>query len=77
MERYVVRHEFFGGLVYDRHEDTNILIDEDFYQALAFLKTVPQTNIMDIVGRDDFAFFESEGFLAEGMPNYRLIVPWL
>ena len=73
MERYVVRHEFFGGLVYDRHEDTNILIDEDFYQALAFLKTVPQTNIMDIVGRDDFAFFESEGFLAEGMPNYRLI----
>ena len=73
MERYVVRHDFFGGLVYDRHEDTNILIDEDFYQALAFLKTVPQTNIMDIVGRDDFAFFESEGFLAEGMPNYRLI----
>ena len=73
MERYVVRHEFFGGLVYDRHEDTNILIDEDFYQALAFLKTVPQNNIMDIVGRDDFAFFESEGFLAAGIPNYRLI----
>ena len=37
MERYVVRHEFFGGLVYDRQEDTNILIDEEFYQALAYL----------------------------------------
>lgn len=27
----------------------------------------------DVVVRNDFAFFESEGFLAEGMPNYRLI----
>ena len=73
MERYVVRHEFFGGLVYDRQEDTNILIDEEFYRALAYLKAVPQSQISETVSEEDVIFFEEEGFLVDCCPNYRLI----
>lgn len=73
MERYVVRHEFFGGLVYDRQEDTNILIDEDFYQALSYLRNIPQEQIIQIIGDEDAAFFQEEGFLENNRPNYRLI----
>jgi len=73
MERYVVRHEFFGGLVYDREQDTNILIDEDFFAALAALRELPSGEVEGIIGAEDFAFFTDEGFLKNGLPNYRLI----
>lgn len=73
MERYVVRHEFFGGLVYDRQEDTNILIDEEFYQALAYLKNIQEDQVTEIIGEEDVAFFEDEEFLIENHSNYRLI----
>lgn len=73
MERYVVRHEFFGGLVYDRQEDTNILIDEEFYQALACLKNIPKEEILQTIGDEDAAFFKEEEFLVDQSPNYRLI----
>ena len=73
MERYVVRHEFFGGLVYDRYEDTNILIDEEFYGTLAYLKNIPDTKILQAIGEEDASFLEDEEFLVNYHPNYRLI----
>lgn len=73
MERYVVRHEFFGGLVYDRVEDTNILIDEDFYQVLAELKRIPENEIKSTLSEDDYLFFEREGFIENYITNYRMI----
>lgn len=73
MERYVVRHEFFGGLVYDRLEDTNILIDEEFYQALEHLKSLPKEQVLNCIDQEDAQFLEEEGFLSNGYTNYRLI----
>lgn len=73
MERYVVRHEFFGGLVYDRFEDTNILIDEDFYHALSIIGSCSDKDLKSFIGEEDYSFFEEEGFLTEGKINYRLI----
>ena len=73
MERYVVRHEFFGGLVYDRQQDTNILIDEEFYGTLAYLKNIPDTKILQAIGEEDASFLEDEEFLVNYHPNYRLI----
>lgn len=35
--RYVVRREFFGALVYDRVEDTNLILDEDFWNVLEYI----------------------------------------
>lgn len=70
MKRYVVRHEYFGGLVYDREKDSNILIDEDFYLALSALNNASAQKAVD---DDTLSFLEAEGFLRDGTPNYRLI----
>lgn len=73
MERYVVRHEFFGGLIYDRILDTNILVDEDFFCALAAINNIPQNEIFNVIGEENYVFFSEEGFLENGKINYRLI----
>ena len=73
MKRYVVRHEFFGGLVYDRLQDTNILIDEDFFQTLSALTRCEGRDLREVLEEEDYAFFSEEGFLEEGAVNYRLI----
>lgn len=69
--RYVVRREFFGGLVYDRKEDTNIIIDEEFWAALNQFADIQWTQYKDT---DEAIFLMKEDFLCkDGKINYRLI----
>ena len=51
MERYVVRREFFGGLVYDRIMDTNIMIDEEFFNALNQLQKINTNELLDVIDK--------------------------
>ncbi len=68
--RYVVRREFFGALVYDRQEDTNIIIDEDFWFVLQMLKLEG----IEHLDEDSQEFLKEEGFLKQdNTVNYRLI----
>ena len=73
MERYVVRREFFGGLVYDRIMDTNIMIDEEFFNALNQLQKINTNELLDAIGEEDYAFFAEEEFIKDNKINYRLI----
>ncbi len=67
--RYMVRHEFFGGLVYDKEQDMSLMIDEDFFELLSFL----QNHNLHEIDEEDSLFLESEGFLKEGKNNFRII----
>lgn len=66
--RYVVRREFFGGLVYDRVDDVNFVIDEDFYNVL---KDISENNLN--LDEDTYNFLMNEQFFASNNINYKLI----
>ena len=72
MMRYVVRHEFFGGLIYDRKCDMNIVVDEEFFELL---KNLFSCGLKDKskFSNDDYSFLEDEEFIKSGNLNYRLI----
>jgi len=68
--RYVVRREFFGALVYDCQEDTNIIVDDDFWTALQMIAQEGDRQLEE----DSLVFLMEEGFLNEDYTiNYRLI----
>lgn len=73
MERYTVRHEFFGGLVYDRNQDANILIDDEFYELLNYLKKTNEKDISHILNLEDIDFLKQEKFLSDNKLNYRMV----
>ena len=70
MKRYVVRHEFFGGLIYDRKEDTNIMIDDDFFNLL---KAIYNNSIQQEALDEYLTFLQEEEFIVDNELNFRLI----
>lgn len=66
MERYVVRKEFFGALVYDREEDCYLAFDEEIAGFLADPVFLADTN-------DITELLFEEGFFVEGHSNYEYI----
>ena len=69
--RYVVRKGFFGALVYDRQEDTNIVVDEDFWDALCAVSVPGAAEQLD--GESAGFLMEEQFLLPDGQINYRLI----
>ncbi len=68
--RYVIRKEFFGGLVYDRKDDINLMIDEDFYQLL---EAIQHPKLLQAIDAEKQTFLRKEGFIKDKVLNYKLI----
>lgn len=68
--RYIVSHEFYGALIYDKEEDSCIAIDEDFYNLLA--ACVEEGDFSAVDDEETMEFLTNEGFSDHGVINYRI-----
>ena len=68
--RYTVRKEYFGGLLYDFEEDAYIAVDKKFYDAL---KHILIHGSVECLSKSQYDMFCKEGILKDGKPSYRII----